>query len=88
MEYTTEHVIDYPEFNQPKHVGNLLGAQLFIQILKMECKTRPGQKRVLLNSDFGWIVAGEYCTTTSNNTPPTSKALFLRYDTNLEQQFQ
>lgn len=46
-------------FNTPRKENMLLGAQLFLKILRMDQLTHKGSYPVLQNTELGWILTGE-----------------------------
>lgn len=77
-----------PEFNQPQRVDILLGAQLFMNILRMERCTRQGPYPIVQNTELGWIIGGEYNAVSPSDENTPLQTLFLRSDTNLDAQVQ
>jgi hypothetical protein len=46
-------------FNKPNSIDNLLGTDVFFEVLRHDKKTRPGNYPVLQDTDLGWIVPGK-----------------------------
>jgi hypothetical protein len=73
-------------FNKPKSIDILLGADVFFEVLCHDKKTRPGNYPVLQDTDLGWIVSGKIPSAVPEEVPRQS--FFIRNSHSLDQQLQ
>ena len=75
-----------PNFNVSQPIDNLLGSQIFFQVLVMKKRTSRFSNPTIQATQFGWIIAGTYMQPTVQSSP--TKTLFIRSDVRQEQQLQ
>jgi len=73
-------------FNRTNSNDILLGADVFVEVLCHDRKTRPGNYPVLQDTELGWIVSGKIPLAAPEEVP--RKSFFIRNSDNLDQQLQ
>jgi hypothetical protein len=76
-------------FSQPGKIDLMIRMETFFHHIKAGRETRAGLYPVMQDTEFGWILAGQFQPVQPTNAaPPTLKTFFLRSDISQEWQLQ
>jgi len=74
------------DFNRPKSIDILFGADVFFEVICHDKKTRPGNYPVLQDTEIGWTVSCKIPLAGPEEVP--RKCFFICNSDNLDQQLQ